>query len=389
MIRSWEIMDTSGTERDIALLRELVAIDTTSDRSNRPAIDLACRVLDHPGIELIRMPVHEDKENLIAIVGTLDGTGSGLLLSGHLDCVPAGRGWASPAFELHERAGRLHARGACDMKGFDAMAINLVRESVDRGWSHPLAMVLTCDEEVGGHGARVMAQQWPSDRRLPTATVIGEPTSMRVVRMHKGFLKMRLEIRGASGHTGDPSVGRNAIAPVARAIERLQRLRDDLLELRTETSRAFGSLPSPVLTIVGVRGGSAWNMTPDHCALDVGLRLLPDQDPREWLTRLEDELEAVLEGEEWSLELINETPSMLTGPDSTLHLAACRLLGQDHDLGVSYGTDGAWLQRLGLECIVVGPGDISVAHQPDEYMPVDEYRAGRQFMESIIAEFCS
>tara|TARA_Y100000589_G_scaffold184246_1_gene174575 strand:+ start:4907 stop:6055 length:1149 start_codon:yes stop_codon:yes gene_type:complete len=382
-------MDTSGTDRDIALLGELVAIDTTSDRSNRDAVDLACRVLDHPGVELIRMPVHEGKENLVAIAGSLDGTGRGLLLSGHLDCVPAGDGWRTSAFELHERSGRLHARGACDMKGFDAMAINLVREAAERGCTHPLALVLTCDEEVGGHGARALSREWPADRRLPTATVIGEPTSMRVVRMHKGFLKIRLDINGASGHTGDPTVGRNAVAPMAKAIDRLQQLRDELLDLRTETSDAFGPLPSPVLSLVRIRGGTAWNMTPDHCLLDIGLRLLPDQDPQEWLARLEGELGPVLDGEEWSLELINETPSMLTDADCDLHRAACRLLGQHEELGVSYGTDGAWLQRLGLDCIVVGPGDISVAHQPDEYMPIEEYAAGRRFMESLITEFCS
>ncbi|MCH2134907.1 MAG: M20/M25/M40 family metallo-hydrolase, partial [Phycisphaerales bacterium] len=166
-------MDTARTERDVSLLRELVALDTTSERSNAPAVDLAVRRLDRPGIELVRMPVHDGKENLVAIVGELDGSGRGLLMAGHLDCVPAGEGWTTSAFDLQERDGRLHARGACDMKGFDAMAINLLDEAADRGLAHPLVLVLTCDEEVGGLGAKALVEQWPPDRRLPVAAVIG------------------------------------------------------------------------------------------------------------------------------------------------------------------------------------------------------------------------
>lgn len=377
------------TSEDIRLLAELVGIDTTSSRSNTPAIELACNRLDAPGIELIRMPAHEGKENLVAIAGELDGSGQGLVLAGHLDCVPAGEGWASDAFTLTERDGRLHGRGSCDMKGFDAMAINLLREAPGRNLSHPLVLVLTCDEEVGGLGAKALVESWPGDRRLPTATVIGEPTSMQVVRMHKGFLKIRLVIEGDNGHTGNPTIGHNAISPMGRVITLLESLREELLSIRTETSEAFGDLGSPVLSIVGLDGGEAWNMTPDRCELRMGLRLLPDQDAQEWMDRLRGEIAPVLEGERWSMELVNETPTMLTAADARLHEAACRLAGQSGSLGVSYGTDGAWLQRLGLECVVVGPGDIGVAHQPDEFMPVEEYASGRTFMEALVEEFCA
>ncbi len=376
------------TSEDIRLLAELVAIDTTSSKSNVPAIDLAVDRLQMPGIELIRLPAHEGKENLVAIVGELDGSGSGLVLAGHLDCVPPGTGWTSDAFTLTERDGRLHGRGASDMKGFDAMAINLAREAAEVGVSHPLVLILTCDEEVGGLGAKLLAETWPSDRRLPTATVIGEPTSMRVVRMHKGFLKLRLTISGEHGHTGNPTIGHNAIAPMGSAIVALETLRSELLELETATSPAFGALGNPVLSIVGVEGGEAWNMTPDRCELQVGLRLLPDQDRDEWIEHVRSRLSDALDGEQWSFELVNETPSLLTEAESQLHRSACRLLEQEDEFGVSYGTDGAWLQRLGLDCIIVGPGDIGVAHQPDEFMPCDEYRQGRHFMESLIEEFC-
>ena len=376
------------TSQDIRLLAELVAIDTTSSKTNAPAIDLAMSRLQVPGVELIRMPVHDGKENLVAIVGRLDGSGAGLVLAGHLDCVPPGTGWTGDAFTLDERDGRLYARGACDMKGFDAMAINLVREAAERTLEHPLVLILTCDEEVGGHGAKALAESWPSDRRLPIATVIGEPTSMQVVRMHKGFLKMQLVIEGENGHTGNPTVGRNAISPMGRALIVLEELRAELLEHRTQTSDAFGSLGSPVLSVVRIQGGEAWNMTPDRCQLHIGLRLLPDQDRDAWIERVRVQLAAVLEGERWSFELINETPSLLTSASSRLHESACRLAGQDVEYGVSYGTDGAWLQQLGLECVIVGPGDIGVAHQPDEFMPREEYAQGRIFMESLIKEFC-
>lgn len=382
-------MDTPRNQQDIDLLAELVSIDTTSALSNRPAIELACSKLEGAGIELIRMPVHEGKENLVAIAGDLDGSRRGLVLAGHLDCVPAGEGWASPAHLLDERDGRLHARGSCDMKGFDAMAINLIREASSRRLSNPLVLILTCDEEIGCLGAKALAEDWPSDRLLPSAAIIGEPTSMQVVRMHKGYLKLRLVIEGENGHTGNPMVGHNAIAPLGRAIVRLQEIRDELLALRTPVSGAFEPIPSPVLSLVGISGGEAWNMTPDRSQLDLGLRLLPDMSVDVWINRLRDDLASVLEGECWSLELFNETPSMISSAQSPLYEVACRLAGQSGDVGVSYGTDAAWLQRMGLECVVVGPGDIAVAHQPDEYIPVEEYARGRRFMEQLIEEFCA
>ena len=147
-------------------------------------------------------------------------------------------------------------------------------------------------------------------------------------------------------------------------------------------------MPYPVLSIVGVEGGSAWNVTPDRCEIRIGLRQMPGDSIDDWTSRLRNVLEGPLAAEEWSLELVHATPSMSTPSDAELYKACLSNTNQAADIGVSYGTDGAYLQQLGLACVVFGPGDIGVAHLPDEYMPVEEYAQGRAMIESLVREFC-
>jgi acetylornithine deacetylase len=381
-------MDAVRNNDDIQLLSELVALDTTSCLSNSKAVDLACQRLDVPGIEVTRMPLDGGKENLIAFVGAEDASGDGLTLSGHLDCVPAGEGWKTDPLVLTELGGRLYGRGSCDMKGFDAIAINLLREAAGWDLKNPLALVLTCDEEIGCLGAKAVAEHWPIERDLPRNTLIGEPTSLQAVSMHKGLLKYRLVIKGAPGHTGTPSIGRNAIMPASVALASLEELRATIEGERSAASEAFHEVPYPVLSIVGVDGGSAWNVTPDRCEIRIGLRQMPGDSIDDWTSRLRNVLEGPLAAEEWSLELVHATPSMSTPSDAELYKACLSNTNQAADIGVSYGTDGAYLQQLGLACVVFGPGDIGVAHLPDEYMPVEEYAQGRAMIESLVREFC-
>ncbi len=381
-------MDAVRNEDDIQLLADLVAIDTTSSLSNSRAVDHVCQRLDVPGIQITRMPLDGGKENLVAFAGPDTGVRDGLTLSGHLDCVPAGEGWSSDPYLLTERDGRLHGRGSCDMKGFDAIAINLLREAAGRDLQHPLALVLSCDEEVGCLGARELAENWPVDRALPRNTLIGEPTSLQVVRMHKGLLKYRLVIKGAPGHTGSPGIGRNAIAPMGAAICALEGLRGDIEAERTDTSDAFAKVPFPVLSIVGIDGGTAWNVTPDRSEIRFGLRQMPGDSIEQWTSRIQESLDGPLSGEEWSLELVRGTPSMLTPREADLCEACLDMVEQEEDIGVSYGTDGAYLQQLDLDCVVFGPGDIGVAHLPDEFMPVEEYARGRAIIETLVRKFC-
>lgn len=373
---------------DQDLLSRLVAIDTTSELSNGPIIDFISDYLDRPGLTTLRFDAGQGKENLVVHSGSLDGSGSGMTLSGHLDCVPVGTGWTTDPHELHERDGRLFARGSCDMKGFDALAVNAMARQAESSDGHPLALVLTCDEELGSLGAASLVEQWPSELVLPRSTIIGEPTMLEVVRMHKGHLKFTIRLSGASGHSGTPASGINAIEIAGQAINAIGELIKSFDEIRTESSPMFDSVPHPVLSIVGVDGGAAWNIIPESCQIRCGLRVMPDQDAAEYLRLIEESLSAALPEGHWSLEVYNNNPPLCTDRETTVNRLACEAVGQSRCIGVSYCSDGGHLSSLGLEAVLWGPGSITQAHQPDEFIAIDQYRRGSELLAHAIDVHC-
>ena len=241
---------------DRVLLERLVSYDTTSDRSPAELFDFCCDYMDLPSIRITRMKCGDGYENVLFETGPESVGGTGWMLCGHVDTVPALEpDWESDPHELTERAGRLHARGACDMKGFDAIALNFLRSRARDGFDQPLALLLTHSEEVGTIGAGHFVRDWPGSRSLPQQVIVGEPTSLRPVRGHKGHLALRLRVTGRPCHTGFPTQGVNAIELMMPVLDCLRSLREDLISERTEDSHLFPATPHPVLTIVKVAGG--------------------------------------------------------------------------------------------------------------------------------------
>jgi acetylornithine deacetylase len=163
---------------DKDLLSRLVAFDSTSSNSNLPIADFACEYLDRTGIAITRLPSPDgSKTNVVAVAGPPpQEQGGGLILCGHLDVVPADEpGWHSDPYRLTERDGTWVGRGACDMKGSIALAMNILAAADVGRLSHPLVLLLTYDEELGTLGAQHFAETWPADQALPTSVLVGEP----------------------------------------------------------------------------------------------------------------------------------------------------------------------------------------------------------------------
>lgn len=377
---------------DTGLLSRLIAFDSVSRHSNLPLADFIADYLDRPGITVERLPNEDgDKTNLVAVAGAGRGRGDrdGLVLSGHMDVVPADEAeWQSDPFTLTERDGRLFGRGSSDMKGFLALAINrLATADLDR-LTAPLALVLTYDEEVGTRGARRFAEAWPDPAGLPRRTVIGEPTGLRVARMHKGHIKLRLTFVGKPAHSGYPHLGHNAIEPAGRAIVALAELRRELERERPELGRFFEPVPFVTLNVAQVTGGVAVNIIPERCVLEVGVRLLPGMDREPTLQRIRARVEAALGAEPVEFEVVNESPPMLLEGDADVFRACCRVAGQDGEHTIAYTTDGGWFQRAGMDCVIFGPGSIEVAHRPNEFIEQAELERGGKLVGELVRRYC-
>ncbi len=383
------------SDRD--LLARLVAFDTTSSNSNLPLADFVADYLDGPGVRIHRdAPDGQPKANLVVEIGPpVDpATRAGLVLSGHMDVVPAGDGWTTPPFELHERGGSLYARGSADMKGFVALAVNLAAEQADAAAAgrlrQPLVLVLTYDEELGTLGAAHLHDHWPAERPLPREAVVGEPTELQPLRLHKGHLKARFTFHGVSAHSAYPHLGKNAIEPAGRLIVVLAAFARELADERLPSSASFRETPGPSLNVARVEGGTAINVVPDRCVVDVGVRLLPGQNAGAVAQQLREAAEAAAgvpeDMPEW--ELLSISHPMELRAEAPLFRSLCELAGAPTNAAADYATDAGWLQKMGMDCVLFGPGSIRVAHKPDEHLPIAQFRAARGVLERLVASRC-
>lgn len=377
---------------DQELLRRLIAFDSTSRNSNRPIADFICDYLDHPAVHIERHGAPEgDKLNLVVRLGPeAQPQRQGLVLSGHMDVVPADEPeWTSDPFTLVDDGDTLVARGACDMKGFVALAINaLARRVGGQSLQHPLALILTYDEELGCLGARHFVETFDQPESLPRQAVIGEPTSLDVVRLHKGHCKMSLQIRGRSAHSGYPHLGYNAIEPMGRALTALSRLRQQWQEEACPNAEHFPEVPFVALNLARLEAGVAINIIPENCRLDLGLRVLPGMQTNDLVQRIEATVAEALEGEDYALHEINRSPPMLLSDSDNLYQDLCRMMQQEGTVSASYATDAGWLQHGGFDCMLWGPGTIEVAHRPDESLPKAEFQRGSELLDQAVAQVC-
>lgn len=367
-----------------ALLARLVAWPTVSSRPvDGIAADLA-NLLESVGMRVERLDSPEPgKCNLVATAGPA-GT-DGVVLSGHMDVVPVdGQPWTSDPFHLVRREDRLVGRGSCDMKAFLAATVAALARTPLRDLRRELVLIFTHDEEVGCLGSRILADKFATEGRpVPSLALIGEPTSFGILRMHPGHVAARITCRGLAAHSSKPDLGRNAIRLAARVLDRLEALAE-----RWRHDVRFSDLlerPFVVMNVATIRGGSAVNIVPDTCVIEVGFRPLPGMDPEALFLALRAEVEPL---GAVSAELVRVTPAMLT-PEGTPLEAVLRPFATAPGTGAaSFATDGGNFERIGVRTLVFGPGSIDVAHKADEYVPVDELYRAVDVVDEVVARRC-
>ena len=377
---------------DTGLLERLVRFDSVSRNSNLPIADFLCNYLDGPTVQIHRNPSADgDKTNLLIWAGPEAdvGTRAGLILSGHMDVVPADEDkWMSDPFVATARDGRWIGRGTADMKGFLALAANVFSEFEAHKASAPLGLLLTYDEELGTFGAKRFVETWTHPYPLPRNAIIGEPTSLRPIRMHKGHLTVRFTVFGQSAHSGLPHLGKNAIEPAATIVTALSALREEPEQERPETGAYFPEVPFLAINVGEIHGGSAINVVPDECHVDVGVRTLPQGDPDELIERMRATADAAVGVGGYTFTLLGNSPPLLLGRDAPIHQAVCEETLSQYGEGVAYATDAGWFQNLDMDCLIFGPGSIEVAHKPNEWISQADLVMAKEHLNHLVQRFC-
>ncbi|WP_372759713.1 acetylornithine deacetylase, partial [Litorivivens sp.] len=327
-------------------------------------------------------PDNPNKANLLATLGTGPG---GLVLAGHTDTVPCDEQlWDSSPFTLSERDNRFYGLGATDMKGFFPIAIEAARTFLDTPLKQPLMILATADEESSMAGARALASQgFPKARYA----VIGEPTGLRPIRMHKGIMMEAVRLQGRSGHSSDPALGRSALDAMHDVMTELVNLRK---ALQSRYQHSGFTLPTPTLNLGCIHGGDNPNRICGQCELQFDLRGVPGMHNDELRQQIRQRLQPIADHHQVNFELVDLMPGIEPfeqDADSDLVKAAEQLSGHQAD-AVAFGTEAGFMQQLGMETIVMGPGSIDVAHQPNEYLAHEQIVPAVELLRGLIKRFC-
>ena len=362
----------------LPLLARLIAFPTISSESNIALIEWVAAYLAEHGVEAhLTFDEARRKANLFATV--IPGEG-GLVLSGHTDVVPvAGQDWSSDPFVAQMREGRLYGRGACDMKGFIAVALSLVPEMRQRPGARPLHLALSYDEEVGCLGAPRMIDDIVRRGLRPSGCIVGEPTNMQVIVGHKGAGMYRCVVTGRAAHSSLAPSGVNAIEHAALLIARLREIGRRLE--REEQHQASYDVPYSTIQVNRISGGSAGNIVADHCEMMVDIRHLPGTDRAALIAEVEayaaaevlPAMRAIAPEATIAFHEVADIPAFAIAPDAPLVRALSRSNSVEGTCGhVAFGTEAGLFQRAGIPTLVCGPGSIEQAHRPDEFVEIDQ-----------------
>ncbi len=320
----------------------------------------------------------------------------------HIDVVDAGEGWSVDPFGGVERDGRIYGRGSCDMKGGLAASVIAVEALLDSSVDLPGALEIsgTGDEESGGYGgvAYLAERGWFSKPRVDHV-IIPEPLNVdRVCIGHRGVWWGEIATEGRQAHGSMPFLGDNAVRHMGAVIEALEReTYPALADQATSMPVVPEGARTPTLNINSIHGGQAEladglpaPVVPDSCRMIFDRRLLIEEDLDEVKAKMRGLLDGLTQsrpGFRYRLRDLFEVRPSMTEPDRPVVTATAeavrRIMGRPAKLVCSPGTyDQKHVDRIGRlrDCIAYGPGILDLAHQPDEYVDIDDMIASAKVM---------
>lgn len=360
------------------------SIDPRFNQSNREVVEMLASWLEDLGFDCeLQVVAHDpDKLNLIACKGKGEG---GLVLSGHTDTVPYNESqWHQDPFKLSEIDNKLYGLGSTDMKSFFPIVMAAL-EKIDLGkLNHPLFILATCDEESTMAGARALVS---SKRALGRHALIGEPTGLQPINMHKGIMVESIKLVGSSGHSSDPGLGVNALEGMHTVIAALMKLRDDIQAKQRNT--AF-KVPVPTMNFASIHGGDNPNRICGDCELKIDMRMLPGMELEDCRAAIRRTVMQSIDGRGLIVEfddVFSGLAPMQTDSESEVVRLAEKLAGEPTG-AVAFGTEGPYLNAMGMDTVILGPGDIDQAHQANEYLVMDRIKPMIGILEQMIKHFC-
>lgn len=376
----------------LELLETLVGFNTTSRLSNLELIDFVYERLRGAGLDpYIDYNRDKSKANLYAIIGPR--TGGGVALSGHSDVVPVeGQEWTRDPWTLTREGGLLYGRGTTDMKGFIAVVLAAVPAMLDAPLREPVHLCVSHDEEIGCVGVRSLLEYLAAQSTRPRSCIVGEPTSMDVVTAHKGKMSVRCHVKGRACHSALAPQGVNAVHAAARVIGFLM----DMARDRRENGPFDQAYDVPHSTIHAgvIHGGTMVNIVPAECDFEFEFRNLPEEESAEMLAEVQrfaaeqvaPEMHTGEHGVEFDWQELSHFAGLSSDENDAVVKLVRRLTANNRIRKVGFGTEAGGFSRTGIQSVVCGPGSITQAHTPDEFIEIHQLADCERFVGDLIRE---
>jgi acetylornithine deacetylase len=374
--------------RALALAQSFVRMNTVSANSNLELIHVVRDELQKLGVRS-RLTYNADKTkaNLFATLG--EGKPAGVILSGHTDTVPwDGQAWSVDPLSGEVRDGKLYGRGSADMKSFIAVALAQAEAFLASSAPFAIHYAFSYEEEIGCFGVRELIADLRDAGIRPLACIVGEPTSMVPAIAHKGVYRYRCCVRGKEAHSSLTPQSVNAIEMAARLVGKLRDMAEGFE--REEPRYAGFDVPFSTASVGQFHGGIADNVVPRDAEFRYEFRNLPTADAArmqkevaDYASRTEVAMKKVAPDAGFSFETICEIPSFLGSAQDDVTRLAQRLAGEQRTTQVAFGTEAGIFKNAGIRTVVCGPGSITQAHQPDEYVSLEQLGRCQAFMQGL------
>jgi acetylornithine deacetylase len=374
-----------------ALAQALVRVDSRNPSlaAGAPG-ERACATLLRDVLEAwgFRTELHEvtaGRPNLVARIGPA-GAGRSLMFNGHLDVVGV-EGMIHPPFSAELRDGRMYGRGSADMKGGIAAMCAAALQAARAGISGEIVVAAVVDEEYESLGTRaLLARGVRAD-----ACVVTEPTRLAIMPAHRGFVWLEVEITGRAAHGSRWDIGVDAIRHAGLLLAELDAFDAEVLPRRTHPLLGRGSLHASL-----IEGGTGMSTYPDRCVLKLERRTIPGESPADVMDEVQRACDVVrARRPSFAADvrlLVTQGPSdvpvdapLVRGLDAALRGRGERVRVE----GMSAWTDAALLNDAGIPAVCFGPGDISLAHAAEEYIPLDEIDRATAVLTELAGSWCA
>ena len=382
-------IDISST---IDAIARFISFNTESARSNLALIDWVEQCVEATEVRCSRT-FNEDRTKATLCITVGPRVDGGVVLSGHTDVVPVeGQAWSSDPYVLRQSEGKLFGRGTCDMKSFGAIAVAHVPYFLAANIKRPVHIVLSYDEEVTSRGSIAAIEEFGKTLPRPSAVIVGEPTMMNVADTHKSISTYHTTVYGHEAHSSKPTLGANAIAGACELVNELYRLAADLEKEGDPNGRLEPGYST--VSVGTISGGTARNILARECRFHWEFRGLPGVPQDLALRHLEHfaanvtlpRLRRFTDDADIKTTIGTEVPGLLQDPGSLAEALALKLTQSNTTVAMPFATEAGQFQVRGYPTVLCGPGNVDQAHQPDEFISIEQVVSCMKFMRYLADE---